>query len=396
MLPALIIAVHVLMNVFACRAVLRGGNTPRQQMMIIAAIWCIPVIGLLMAYGFTAPPVPGAMRPPSPLAGIDNEEAPLELRIIGMGPFDVTPHLGRHVHSGAGFPLLNWTALAQWADTAGSEEGAERAFEAGVRAWLLHMRDACGTSFRLYETDDAYVLSPLDNRALLVTAAYIATTRKRIGQVLAGVADFGMSRKSILLVLNDEDAYYDYLSPYYPDGEFAASGGIFINAGCPHFVVPLADLSAIEPVIAHEMTHSALSHLALPRWLDEGLAVNTEQRLTRAPALEHSPQELRAKHLDYWGASEVQQFWSGDSFFRPDDGNLLSYELARILVAHMSGDWESFKGFVRHADAGAQAAREQLNVELGALVCALLEQPYCPDWEPEPGVWETDGKRATT
>ncbi len=31
----------------------------------------------------------------------------------------------------------------------------------------------------------------------------------------------------------DED-YYRYVSLYYPDGEFATSGGMFIDAGCPH------------------------------------------------------------------------------------------------------------------------------------------------------------------
>lgn len=204
--------------------------------------------------------------------------------------------------------------------------------------------------------------------------------------MLHGVAVFPAGVKSILLVLPDEDAYYQYLSNQHSDeGEFAYSSGVFIDAGCPHFVVTMADLSAIEPVIAHEMTHSAVAHLALPRWLDEGLAVNTEQRLTAVPKLIYTPQELRAKHLQYWGAAQVQEFWSGESFFRHDDGNLLSYELARILVSHLSGDWERFKEFVSHArrgDAGARAAKDYLGAELGALVCALLEQAYLPEWEP--------------
>lgn len=99
----------------------------------------------------------------------------------------------------------------------------------------------------------------------------------------------------------------------------------------------------------------------------------------------YTPQELRAKHLQYWGAAQVQEFWSGESFFRHDDGNLLSYELARILVSHLSGDWERLKEFVSHArrgDTGAGAAKDYLGAELGALVCALLEQAYLPEWEP--------------
>lgn len=111
----------------------------------------------------------------------------------------------------------------------------------------------------------------------------------------------------------------------------------------------------------------------------------------------YSPQELRTKHRQFWGKEEVQQFWSGESFFRTDDGNLLSYELARILVTHMSGDWERFENFVTNAsrhDAGMSAARDHLAVDLGALVCALLEQPYTPEWEPNSAAWESETEPA--
>jgi hypothetical protein len=48
--------------------------------------------------------------------------------------------------------------------------------------------------------------------------------------------------------------------------------------GLQHFITTKADLRSIEPVIAHEMTHACVQHLPLPLWLNEGLAVNTEQR----------------------------------------------------------------------------------------------------------------------
>ncbi len=57
------------------------------------------------------------------------------------------------------------------------------------------------------------------------------------------------------------------------------------------------------------------------------------------------------------------------------DGNLLSYDLARILVAYMAKDWEAFRRFVlaaNMADGGAAAAREHLGADLGKLACALL------------------------
>jgi hypothetical protein len=377
LISLVLIAFLITINVFASRSVRHGSDAPFKQNMLIAMIWLVPVVGVFMAFVHTSPP-PAEPTARLPLPGTVDGAPPWELCISGSLPLSVDSHL-RDVN---GFPVMDWDALKQWMATDTSSSGRQ----AAIRAWLLHMREACGPTFRLYETDDAYVLSPLDNGVLCATAAYIATTRKRVQTVLHGVAKFASGEKSILLVMDDEDMYYKYVAAYYPDdGEFAGSGGMFINAGCPHFVVTVADLSAIEPVIAHEVTHSALAHLALPRWLDEGLAVNTEQRLTGVPLHIYSPRELSSKHVAYWGEAEIAQFWSGASFFRPDDGTMLSYDLARILVAQLSGNWDRFMGFVNNADrddAGARAAREHLDVALGTLVCALLELPYSAGWEP--------------
>lgn len=149
-----------------------------------------------------------------------------------------------------------------------------------------------------------------------------------------------------------------------------------IDAGCSHYATVKNDLRLIEPIIAHEMTHGCLGHLRLPAWLNEGLAVNVEQRIAPTPSA-HTPLQLHGKHAAFWGESEIQEFWAGKSFLRPDDGNLLSYALARLIVEQLSRDWEPFRRFVLaadSADAGAAAAKEHLGVDLGEFVCALLEK----------------------
>ena len=265
------------------------------------------------------------------------------------------------------------------------------ALNQGRRAWLLHLRDALGTHMHLHEGADCFILSPLEPSVARATARYVTTTRQRIDRLLAGMAHFPVAEKSILLVLDDEDTYYHYVAQFYgSDGEFARSGGMFIQFGCPHFVVVAADLAAIEPVIAHEMTHSALAHLHLPTWLDEGLAVNTERRLKGAPPAQHTPAQLHHLHQRFWTPERMQEFWAGTSFQRTDDGNLLSYELARILVDHMARDWAAFTAFVTTAqrrDAGAQAAVEVLSVDLGSSVGALLDIVDNEGWAPDPARW---------
>lgn len=315
------------------------------------------------------------------------EKAPAQVTLPGGTVFDVARHLG----FSHGIPLLDWDAAAAAARSHGSAHEAE-ALAILRRAWLLHLGEALGSTFRLRESPEAIVLSALDEVTATALLRYVATTRRRLLRVLEGVAQFAPGEKSVVLVLDDEDSYYRYIANHYPDdGEFGFSGGVFLAEGCPHFVVKRNDLRAIEPVIAHEMTHSALAHLDLPLWLDEGLAVNTERTLAGSTGNGHTPQQLHGKHVAFWDPARIQEFWSGRSFYRTDDGQMLSYELARILVQEMARDWPSFGAFTREArrdDAGHDAARRLLGVDLAASVCALFGKAPDEGWRPDPGRWE--------
>ena len=326
-----------------------------------------------------------AQQAAAPTAGVDAPAPAQSLSAPGVASLALEEHIG-HVN---GFPLLDWTAVGKWLNAIEAEPARRETRTQAQRAWLLHLRDTLGPNVWLFETEHAFVLSSLEEAVARATANYVETTRKRIGRLLGDLARFAQGEKSILLVLDDEDWYYQYVSIYYPeDGEFAFSGGMFIDAGCPHFVVKRDHLSAIEPTIAHELTHSALSYLKLPRWLDEGIAVNSERRLAGGTRTQYTPQQIHAMHLRFWEAQKMQEFWSGDAFMRTDDGNLLSYELARVLVDYLSRTWEPFSAFVRHADradAGAAAAQTHLDIDLGACVCALVEREPSEDWAPRLG-----------
>src|SRR5688572_13369934 len=99
---------------------------------------------------------------------------------------------------------------------------------------------------------------------------------------------------------------------------------------------------------------------------------------------------MHGKHQRFWKEADIQHFWSGHSFGRTDDGNSLSYDLARIIVEQLAKDWESFKRFVlaaRHDDGGEAAAREHLGISLGDIAAALLERESSTAWSPAPDVW---------
>jgi hypothetical protein len=381
-----VLSLWLALNVAATRALRRAAAVGLERVgMQIAMVWVAPFIGAVMALA-------DASRYQRAHRQAQREAAWIQGADAGTPPaLDVTLPSGRVLRLGEafaqvhGFPLLDWPQVdATLADLEDVDRPAART--ACQRLWLEHMRHALGPHFKLSETENAFVLSSLEEVQQRAAANYIATARRKVTQLLAGLAAFPSEGKSILLVLDDEDWYYHYVSVYYPsDGEFAFSGGMFINAGCPHFVVRRADLAQIEPVIAHELTHSALAHLHLPLWLDEGIAVNTERRIAGQQASLHTPLEIDAMQRRFWGEAEIQQFWSGESFQRTDDGNLLSYELARVLVEQMARDWTAFAEFVRHArrdDAGAASAIRHLGIDLGAAAAALTGKPETAGWAP--------------
>ena len=79
----------------------------------------------------------------------------------------------------------------------------------------------------------------------------------RIAAVLDGLAAPPAWGREILMVFDDDETCYRYVSRSCGrDGEFAASAGLFVNDGCGHFVTMKADLRVVEPTIVHGLTHS--------------------------------------------------------------------------------------------------------------------------------------------
>ncbi|MDR1462534.1 MAG: hypothetical protein LBI68_05275 [Azoarcus sp.] len=323
-------------------------------------------------------------------------DPPAELYAPGVESFAFRSYL-QYVNK---FPVPDWKAVSEWLGSLTDPGEQAKLWTSCEMAWLQHLRVALGPEYYLDEAGDSILLSPLDRSISQATLGFMNKTQARISRILHDIALIPKWKKNILIVFDDDDAYYRYVSRYYlDDGEFARSSGMHINTGCSHFVTIRADLWAIEPVIAHEMTHGVLGHLPIPVWLNEGIAVNTEQRLCPPPRPLFTAREMHEKHLEFWGTKEIQEFWSGKSFLRTDDGNTLSYDLARILVSQFSSDWESFRGFVLAADArdaGATAAHEHLGVDLGASVAAIFKREDTAGWTPDLDAWHEAPKRVAS
>lgn len=242
------------------------------------------------------------------------------------------------------------------------------------------------------------LLGALVERQRRLVLDYAERTRRRALQLLDGIASDEGFGKSVMMVFSDYDTYYEYITNYYADApaadELALSSGTYINHGYGHFVFVEEDLDRVEPVIAHELTHSLLAHLPLPAWVNEGIAVNTERRLCPRSSSGLTARELQEQFARFWNAATIQEFWSGKAWLRPDEGNRLSYELATTFITLAAkDDWRQFSGFVNAADikdAAESAAREHLGVSVADLAGAVLGPG---DWSPKPALWQEGTER---
>ena len=134
------------------------------------------------------------------------------------------------------------------------------------------------------------------------------------------------------------------------------------------------------------MTHALVSHLPIPAWLNEGIAVNIENLITGSAQLKMD-NETYARHQAFWDKKEIQDFWSGESFHRADEAQELSYHLAQFAVNSLSQDYEAFVRFANTAhfsDGGKAAANEVYGGSLGSLIGQYFGDG---EWTPQPDAW---------
>jgi hypothetical protein len=266
------------------------------------------------------------------------------------------------------FPIPDWTACEPLESI--SHEEKNQHWNNVAASWLSKLSTSFGEPLDLRESANFFALSALPARETEVLLDYAERALKRNLATLGDIASDAGHGKHVVMVLPNEDDYYQYVSEYYPqDGEYAFSGGMYLQHGYGHFVFCKGSMDAMEPTLVHELTHALVSHLPMPAWVNEGLAVNTERRWAPRPP-QYQPHELARKHSRFWNEEMMQQFWSGKSYLRPDDGNLLSYDLAQRMIALIGQDHERLTRFVHQCsaeDGGSQAALDVLGMSLGEL-----------------------------
>lgn len=296
--------------------------------------------------------------------------------------------LAQHFSIESNLSRPNWEPIYKHIDSELSTLDQNKLWLEIMRYWMNTLIAGLPEGYWVKETDNFALLSKENSRYAGSLSGFLERSLKRLKHILKGIANDEGFGKYVVMVFDNNDTYYDYISYYGPqDGTYGLSSGMYLNHGYGHFVFPHQELDYAEPIVAHEMTHAILSHLPIPLWLNEGIAVNMEAMISglNLPQLN---KEMFAKHQSFWGEKEIQEFWYGSSFQRPDDGQQLSYQLAQILVTNLSEQYDAFAKFCNLAswqDGGEGAIQEVFGISLGDMIGNLLG---AGDWAPEPENWK--------
>jgi len=300
-----------------------------------------------------------------------------------------------HLDRSDGFPRADWDAVCPRIMEQVAEKGLRDAFTSAARDWLTATRETLGGAYRVEDSANFLLLATFPPKTAVSLLAFLERARARIlTQLLPGIARVQGHGKHVAIVFDDVEKYYSYIAYFYPPtGEFAASGGVFVQRGhgrsgwgYGHFVLHGSVIVGIERTVAHELTHNCVRHLPIPGWLNEGLATTVESVVMGEGALVVRKEDIE-EHRAHWRDGVIQEFWSGAAVHRPDEGSRLTYHLARMAVKALSYDYARFREFVllaNRADGGEEAAQKVFGNGLGGLITQFLGPG---DWTPRPETW---------
>lgn len=293
-----------------------------------------------------------------------------------------------------GLPRPDWKVIDEVFATARiPEDKLHQAYTDAARYWLQKLSTSLGGTYRVVESASFLLLTGLERRLDTHLLNFCELTLQRISDGLQSAIPEGGYGKYVVMIFADAEEYSRYVAYFQSPGYSAASGGMFLDREYGHIALPHAFIESTKRTIAHELAHNCLRLLPIPAWLNEGIAT-TAERLVGLPTRYEMTRELAERHRAFWPANDIQEFWSGMSFYHPGDAVELSYSLANILVCLICEDRPRFVPFVSHAqwsDGGERAAVEHLGFSLGEAAATFLGDG---DWAPNAEAiarWHKDG-----
>ncbi|MBK1828876.1 hypothetical protein [Haloferula rosea] len=284
-----------------------------------------------------------------------------------------------------GFAYPDWDGIARHIESTLPESGWGAAWEKVAHQWLEHLRQHLGEAYQVHETSNFLILTSAPGHIAEDAKQSAEASLSQILRHLDGSAsDLGYGKHVVLMFAESGD-YYQYVAHFHPDGDVPMSGGLCIQSGYTHYAFPTYDHNGYRTVLAHELTHACLSHLPIPAWLNEALAMRMETAVT-GDSIFYLDREIFERHLHHWNEETIQQFWSGAAWQIPGDSFELSYNLAEILWRKIEVDLNaskdqvtSFINAATYEDGGESAFRATFALGLEELAADFLgDGPWAP------------------
>jgi hypothetical protein len=290
-----------------------------------------------------------------------------EKSVESSGAFDLSrfPEAFLYVD---GFSRPNWPFIRRLLKEAPQEE-LGLVWVAVGKQWMDRLAQDLGADYRVDESDQFFLVSALKPQTAREVITMAESTLAGIESALGEAAWKSKYGKHVVLLFEEDDDYYQYVSYFYREGLHPTSGGCLLTRDYVHIAIPRYPNMDLRRILAHELTHNCLVHLQLPTWLNEGLAQWFDRSFSRYPR-DLLEGDLRERHFAFWNPTTIQKFWAGTSFSEPGESNELSYNLAEIFVNLLVSHKERFAAFVHQAqrtDAGQTAALDCLCMDLGSL-----------------------------
>ena len=303
------------------------------------------------------------------------------------------PEIENHLTTREGFCHPNWQAISAYIENKVPESEQKAAREWATRQWLDRLRREFGGNYVIGETHNFLILAETVNQISSESCKFYETALKQILATLKGAASNQSSGRHAVIIFSSLDAYYGYITYFYPEGNYPMTGGIcFRDNSSIHFAFPTTNHFAERKTFVHELTHGCLAHLNLPTWLDEALAMRMEEVVCGSRMFVFDDNMLE-RHVAHWNHDSIQGFWMGASWNMPGDDFELSYDLAQLLWREIEvGFGASIKvliAFIVTADAGdggEAACRRLFGASLDDVIAGILGPG---DWKPDPKKWPT-------
>ena len=288
-----------------------------------------------------------------------------------------------------GLPRPDWKRFAAGLAETLSDGELDAAYHSAVKLWIDALRSHLSSNYTVAETENFVVLCPRDKEGSNRTAEFCERCRAELMQLLADYASDAGYGPHVVLAFATQDAYYDYVSYYYADGEHAGSSGGCLREHYVHIALPFS--GDWRRTVAHELTHVLLGDRGLPLWVEEGLTQLMEDRIAEGSTFQPD-HALRRKHVGHWADCGLQTFWDGTAFSAAvEDRQMLAYSLARtmlhLILRDYRGGASGFLGEADWRDGGESAAQEHLRCSLSILVSGFLGEGA---WNPPPRVAEVE------